>query len=105
MAESTGTMEGQAPSTSDQSSAGKQLRDQTAAVKEDLSKLAQLTRDASQEKLAKAKEAASEYLEKGKQKVGEVEDSMVRYVREKPIKSVLLAAGAGALLGFLLSRR
>jgi ElaB/YqjD/DUF883 family membrane-anchored ribosome-binding protein len=98
-------MEGQAPGAADQPSTGQQLREQTATVKEDLSKLARLTRDASQEKLGKAKQAASDYLKKGKHKAGEVEESVVRYVREKPIKSVLLAAGAGALLGFLLSRR
>ena len=44
-------------------------------------------------------------MTKGRQKASEVEDSVVTYVRDNPLKSVLMAAGAGALLSFLLSRR
>jgi ElaB/YqjD/DUF883 family membrane-anchored ribosome-binding protein len=32
-------------------------------------------------------------------------DPIERYVRERPVKSLLIAAGAGALLGLLFSRR
>ena len=88
-----------------QPSVGKKLKQQGAAVREDLRELGRLTKEASQEKLQQAKQTASEYLERGRDKAGQVEDTVVSYVREKPIKSVLLAAGAGALLGFLLSRR
>ncbi len=88
-----------------QPTVGKQLKQQTATVREDLRELGRLTKEASQEKLQQAKQTASEYLERSRDKASAVEDSVVSYVREKPIKSVLLAAGAGALLGFLLSRR
>jgi len=105
MAESTTTMEGQVSGQTARPSAGQQLREQTATVKEDLRELGRLTREASQEKLRQARDAASAYIEKGRQKAGEVEESVVRYVREKPVKSLLIAAGAGALLGFLVARR
>lgn len=36
---------------------------------------------------------------------GESLGPLENYVREKPIKSMLMAAGAGALLGVLLLRR
>lgn len=38
-------------------------------------------------------------------KATEFEDQIEIYIREKPLKSVLIAAGVGALLGFLISRR
>ena len=81
------------------------LREQTKVVKDDVSELGRLTRDASREKLDQAREAAGDYLKKGRLKAEVVEDKVVHYVREKPVKSVLMAVGAGALLGFLLRRR
>lgn len=43
--------------------------------------------------------------QKTAEKASEFEDQIVDYIRQKPLKSVLVAAGAGLLLGFLLSRR
>ena len=81
------------------------LREQTATVREDVRELGKLAREASHEKLEQAKHKASDYMEHSRKKVHEVEDTVLTYVREKPVKSLCIAAGAGALLGFLLSRR
>ena len=81
------------------------LRDQTKVVKDDVRELGRVAKEASKEQLQEAKQVASQYLEKSREKATEVEDSVIRYVREKPVKSMVIAAGAGALLGFLLSRR
>ena len=91
--------------TMDESTTGTRLREQTVKVKDDLKELGRIGREASKEKLGHAKEVAGTYLEKGKQRATVVEDSVVTYVREKPVKSLAMAIGAGALLGFLLSRR
>ena len=91
--------------TMDEPTTGKRLREQTTKVKDDLVELGRIGREASKEKLTHAKDTAGTYLEKGKQKAVVVEDSVVKYVREKPVKSLAMAIGAGALLGFLLSRR
>jgi len=91
--------------TMDEPTQGTRLREQTTKVKDDLLELGRMGREASKETLGHAKEVAGEYLEKGKQRATEVEDSVVTYVREKPVKSMAIALGAGALLGFLLSRR
>ena len=80
------------------------LRDQTKKVKEDLRELGRIGREVSQEKLGKVRETTGEYLEKGRQRATEVEDSVVTYVREKPVKSLAMAIGAGAILGYLLRR-
>jgi len=86
-------------------SSTQRLRDQTATVKEDVRELGRITKEVSREKLQEAKHVAGEYLDKGLDRAAQIEDSVVAYVREKPVKSILIAAGAGALLGFLLSRR
>lgn len=101
----TGVLDETGEQVAKESGSAKRLREQTRVVKDDVRELGRLTREASQEKLEQAKDYATEHLEKGRQRVDEFEDSVVRYVREKPMKSVCLAAAAGALLGFLLSRR
>ena len=45
------------------------------------------------------------YLQKGKAKAVEMEEGFEHYVQAKPMKSVLIAAGAGLLVGYLFGRR
>jgi ElaB/YqjD/DUF883 family membrane-anchored ribosome-binding protein len=59
------------------------LREQTATVKEDIRELA-----------STAGQAALSQV-----------DPLEEFVRSKPLKSMLIAAGVGAALGFLFSRR
>ena len=103
--------------TSDSSGASTaELRQQTETIKEDIRKLGNIARDVAQDKLDEARQAATEAVESGRQKAsdmleksrdkaGDVEDQMVEYVRNKPIKTVLIAGGIGLLLGAFLSRR
>ena len=86
-------------------SAAEQLRSQAGTVAEDLGQLGKLAKDATKEKLGEAREVAADYFEKGRVKAGELETQLTDYVRAKPLKSVLIAAGIGALLGILVSRR
>jgi ElaB/YqjD/DUF883 family membrane-anchored ribosome-binding protein len=74
------------------------LREQAHTVKDDLRELGKIARDT-------AKETAGQYVDGGKHKYEEIEDQVVTYIREKPMKAVLVAAGAGLLLGYLFSRR
>jgi ElaB/YqjD/DUF883 family membrane-anchored ribosome-binding protein len=85
--------------------ASTQLREQTETVREDIRKLGHLAKGAAQEKLDIAREKATEAYERGRVKVSEAEDRLVDYVRAKPLKSVLVAAGLGALIGILWARR
>jgi ElaB/YqjD/DUF883 family membrane-anchored ribosome-binding protein len=98
MTETTATKASDVPSTA-------RLKEQAATVKDDVRELGRLTKEVSQEKLREARQTAGEYVSKGRERAGELEDSVVTYVRDNPVKSVLMAAGAGALLAFLLSRR
>lgn len=51
-----------------------------------------------------AREKVREVRQDGADRVHQYEDEIVAYVREHPIRSVLIAAGAGALLSALLRR-
>jgi ElaB/YqjD/DUF883 family membrane-anchored ribosome-binding protein len=86
-------------------SATDQLRAHSGTVREDLNQLGRLAKGAAREKLGEARDVAGEYYDTGRKKAEEFETQLVDYVRTKPLKSVLIAAGVGALFGLLISRR
>lgn len=61
-------------------------------------------RDAANKVIGQVRDRASTYMQTGRDKAGDVTDQVGTFVREQPIKSVLIAAGAGLLIGFLLRR-
>ncbi len=62
-------------------------------------------KDAARQVVGTVRERAGAYYQQGKEKAGELTEKTQDYVREQPIKSVLIAAGVGLLLGILLRRR
>lgn len=62
-------------------------------------------RDAAQQVVGEVRNRAADYLEQGKAKAADVRVKVQDTVREHPIKTILIAAGAGLLLGMLLRRR
>jgi len=57
-----------------------------------------------QERIGDIKDQANEYYEQGRQRAQEWEQSLEDYVREQPIKSLLIAAGVGLVLGAIWKR-
>jgi ElaB/YqjD/DUF883 family membrane-anchored ribosome-binding protein len=51
------------------------------------------------------RDVGREYLERGKDKVLELEEGFEGRIQEHPIGSVLIAAGVGVVIGALLCRR
>ena len=86
-------------------SSADELREHAKAVREDLGQLGRAAKNVAQEKLGEARRYADEHLDQGKQKASEIEDQLEEYIRNKPLKSMLIAAGAGALIGYLLGRK
>lgn len=82
-----------------------EVRQRARVVREDVRELGRAARGAAEETYEEVKRHAGEYVDRQKQRVTEFEDQLVEYVRQKPLQSVLIAAGAGLLLGFLLHRR
>lgn len=61
-------------------------------------------RHAAQEQVEHLRQNAGEYYQQGREKAVEWGEELENYVREQPIKSVLIAAGVGMVLGFLWRR-
>jgi len=89
------------PSATEQFSAkAQEVKEDLREVKNDLKELGALTPDVAREKMA---QLAASY-EQGKEKACEASCKVEEFIREKPLQSVLIAAGAGALFGYLLSK-
>jgi ElaB/YqjD/DUF883 family membrane-anchored ribosome-binding protein len=49
--------------------------------------------------------SAHQLYDRGRERVGELRDSVDVYIKERPMRSVLIAAGVGLCLGLILARR
>jgi ElaB/YqjD/DUF883 family membrane-anchored ribosome-binding protein len=83
---------------------GEQLRQTGSQIQQNLRDMGGQVRDAASEKFNQLREQASEYYEQGRQRAREWEQGLEEYVHEKPLQSLLIAAGIGALIGFLWRR-
>jgi ElaB/YqjD/DUF883 family membrane-anchored ribosome-binding protein len=61
-------------------------------------------RQKAQELTAQGKEVAAEYYQQGRERVLEWQQQLEQQAREKPLQSLLIAAGIGLLLGLLRRR-
>jgi len=81
------------------STTSERLGKQAKEVTEDLQEMGGTIRDAAQEKLGQVGEKAAEYCEQGRDKVHGIACACEQFLSERPLRSVLLAAGIGWLLG------
>lgn len=92
-----------------------ELRHEADALKHDLRRIGETVRDAARQKVeefrgqagdkyeayrSQAGGAYEQYAAQGKQSL----DQLEHYVREQPVKSLLIAAGVGMALGILYKR-
>ena len=77
----------------------------TRTVKQDLQELGGMAREMAQEKVEQLRASASEYCKEGRDTVQQAERSVEQFIRQQPLKSILIAAGVGMLLGGLWMRR
>jgi len=61
-------------------------------------------REQAQDLMAQGKEVATEYYEEGRNQVLAWQQQLENQVREKPLQSLLVAAGVGLLFGLLRRR-
>jgi ElaB/YqjD/DUF883 family membrane-anchored ribosome-binding protein len=83
---------------------GEQVRDAATQVSQNLREAGSQLRDQAQEKYNQLRDSASQYYEEGRQRAQEWEQNLESYVQEKPIQSLLIAAGVGLVIGFLWRR-
>ena len=91
-------------SRTDEGNAGQTIRDTAKDVQQKVRDAGSQVRDAAAEKMNDLRDQAGEYYEQGKQHAQEWEQGLEDYIREKPIQSLLIAAGVGMLLGILWKR-
>jgi len=92
------------------------LGEQTKRVTDDVRELGKMAissasdalndvKERGSEMVEHARERGSELLHDGREKLEGARDGFEEYVAENPFKSVLIAAGVGALIGFAMRGR
>jgi ElaB/YqjD/DUF883 family membrane-anchored ribosome-binding protein len=76
----------------------------TAERYDHMQETAKEMRDKAQELMTQGKEVAAEYYEEGRNQVLAWQQQLENQVREKPLQSILIAAGVGLLFGLLRRR-
>ena len=84
--------------------AASQLKDKASEMASGIRDMGTQAYDAAAEKYQSVKDSAAEYYQAGHDKAVAWEAQIESYVRERPIKSLLMAAGAGMLLGIIWKR-
>jgi ElaB/YqjD/DUF883 family membrane-anchored ribosome-binding protein len=82
--------------------AAERLGKQARNVGDNIREMGNTVADAAQEQFDKARDTATAYYEEGRDRMMEVEGSFEEYIRDQPLKSILIAAGVGYLLGKFL---
>lgn len=73
-------------------------------VAENLADMGSQAGEIAQEQYERLKAGAAELIHDGRERVQELEESLEQYIAEHPIKSMLIAAGVGLLVGRCLLR-
>ena len=76
----------------------------TAERNDHIQETAKEMRDKAQELMIQGKEVAAEYYKEGRNQVLAWQQQLETQVRERPLQSLLMAAGVGLLLGLLRRR-
>lgn len=81
------------------------LGEQSGRVVDEVRELGNMALSSAGEALESVKQRGSDLLHEGRDRAEAAKDGFERYVGENPFKSVLLAAGVGALIGYALRSR
>jgi len=74
-------------------------------VVQDFKELGGMAREMAQEKVDQVQAGAADCAKEGSEKIRQAEHSIEQYIREQPVKSMLIAAGVGLVLGRFWMRR
>ena len=78
---------------------------QANELSEDLKEMGATVKDALQGKLRDARQNATDYYEQGRDNAHGALCNVEQYVRDRPVRSVLIGAGIGLLFGRFWMRR
>ena len=80
------------------------LGERAAEGRESLREIGHLAKEAAQEGLQRFKDTAGERVERGKEKLMEMEHGFEDRIRLHPMRSICIAAGVGLVLGLICRR-
>jgi ElaB/YqjD/DUF883 family membrane-anchored ribosome-binding protein len=80
------------------------LAEQSGRVMEEVRELGHIAASSATDAVKDLREQSAEALKKGKQRLTGLSEDFGQSVSANPWKSVLIAAGVGALIGFVLRR-
>lgn len=80
------------------------LNAKAAETRDNLTEMGHKAKQAVQDKFHHLADRAQEQYSAGKERLQAWEENVAERVQEAPMKSLLIAAGVGVLLGFLLRR-
>jgi ElaB/YqjD/DUF883 family membrane-anchored ribosome-binding protein len=81
------------------------LCEQAREVTQELQGMGNTAGDAVRENLGKLQDEASECYEQGRDQAYKAEQTFEQYIKDHPLKSILIAAGVGMFLGRFWIRR
>lgn len=81
------------------------MADKTAEVKNNLGDLGAMAVDVAKDHVAQVKETASDLYEQGTKKAKSMQKDAETYIKNEPIKTVLIAGAVGVVIGLLLAKR
>jgi len=79
--------------------------EQAREVTQELQEMGSTASDAVRENLGKLQDEVSEYYEQGRDQACQAEQTFEQYIKDHPLKSILIAAGVGMFLGRFWIRR
>jgi ElaB/YqjD/DUF883 family membrane-anchored ribosome-binding protein len=91
--------------TGDARPASERFAEQASAVSQDILGMGAIARDVAHEKLEEFQGNASAVYEQGQDRVRTATRTLEQFIAEKPLTSVLIAAGVGLFLGRFWMRR
>ena len=83
----------------------KHEKDHVSEISDNLRQIGDHIQGVAQDNYEQIEDRAAGYYEAGRDKAQEWEDDVLQYIKDKPLQSVLIAAGVGLLLGRFWSRR
>ena len=86
-------------------SATEELKKTATDIGENVREMGGEIGDLAREKYSDFRDQASDLYRKGRKKASELEEGIEGYIKEQPVKALLIAAGVGLLVGLLRRRR
>lgn len=80
------------------------IQDRAAKVGDQIRETAGELKQRASETVEDLRSRASDKLDEGREKLGDVQQGLEHFIEQQPMKSVLLAAGLGLLIGILWRR-